>query len=165
MAFKGIGRAVSKGIPFAFAWAHNGGKDQAIEATDNKAMGFDYTHDVASSDHRDGTSAVFACSFDEPVHTISIRIIPIGDSSINTAEQARLHGIVPDVGTAVTLTGGPEYFKDGAAITGKTGSWIYKGGGTVGYTPDGLTEVTMTLYRHGFDIDNPTTFADAVLDL
>jgi len=166
MAFKGVGRAVAKGVPFTFTWARDGATtDVTVGTDDNRAMGFDYTHEVPSTDHRDGNSTVFAVSFDEPVHQITIRTVPVGDASTNTAAQARLHGIVPDVGTAVTLTGGPEYFKDGAAINGKTGSWIYKGGGTVGYTPDGLTEVTMTLYRHGFDIDNPTTFADAVLDL
>lgn len=165
MAFKGIGRAVAKGVPFTFAWARAGTTAQTVAADDNRAMGLDYTHDVTSTDHRDGNSAVFATSFDEPVHSITIRTIPVGDATTNTAAQARLHGISPDVGTAVTLSGGPAYFTAGTAISGAgTGSWIYKGGASVSYTPDGVAEVTMTLYRHGFDVEAPTTFA-AVQDL
>lgn len=165
MAFKGIGRAVAKGVPYTFAWAKTGTTSQTVAADDNRAMGLDYTHDVSSTDHRDGTSAVFACTFDEPVHQISIRTVPVGDSTTNTSAQAQLHGIAPDIGTAVTLAGGPAYFTGGTAITGAgTGSWIYKGGASVSYTPDGVAEVTMTLYRHGFDVQAPTTFA-AVQDL
>lgn len=166
MAFKGIGIAVSKGVPFAFAWARAGTTAAAVDAGDNKAVGFDYTHDVTSTDHRDGTSAVFAVSFDEPVHTISIRTIPVGiTGGVNTAVQARLHAITPDVGTAVILSGGPAYFTADKSITGAAdGSWIYKGGASISYTPDGVTEISMTLYRHGFDVESPTEFA-AVQDL
>lgn len=155
MAFKGVGRAVSKGVPYTFAWAHSGTTAQTVAADDNRAMAFDYTHDVASTDHRDGNSSVYGFSFDEPVHQITIRTVPVGDSTANTAVQARLHGITPDVGTYVTLAGGPSYFN---------GTWLYKGGGSVQYQSDGVTEVSMTLYRHGFDVEAPTTFA-AVQDL
>lgn len=161
MAHKGIGIAVSKGVPFAFAWTRDISTNADVGATHNKAMGLDYTHDVTSTDHRDGTSAVFAVSFDEPVHTISIRTIPVGiTSGNNTAVQARLHAITPDVGTAVILSGGPAYFTADTSITGAaTGSWIYKGGASISYTPDGVTEISMTLYRHGFDVESPTEFA------
>jgi len=165
MAFKGIGRAVSKGVPYTFAWARGIGTTATVAADDNRAIGFDYTHDVTATDHRDGTSAVFATTFDEPVHTISIRTIPVGNSTTNTGDRARLHGITPDIGTAVTLANGPAYFTGGTAITGAgTASWIYKGGASISYTPDGVTEVSMTLYRHGFNVEAPTTFA-AVQDL
>jgi hypothetical protein len=151
MAFKGVGRAVSKGVPFTFAWARDAATtDATVAADDNRAMAFDYTHDVASTDHRDGNSTVYAVTFDEPVHQITIRTVPVGDSATNNATQARIHGIVPDIGTYVTLAGGPAYFN---------GTWIYKGGGSVSYQPDGVTEVSMTLFRHGFDVETPTTFA------
>lgn len=158
MAFKGVGRAISKGVPFTFAWAHSGTTSQTVAADDNRPMGFDYTHDVSSTDHRDGNSTVFGVSFDEPVHQITIRTVPVGDATTNTPAQARLHGIAPDVGTYVTLANGPAYFNSAS------GAWLYKGGASVAYSPDGPTEVTMTLYRHGFDVEAPTTFA-AVQDL
>ncbi len=156
MAFKGVGRAVSKGVPFTFTWTRDGATtDITVETGDNKAIGFDYTHDVPSTDHRDGNSAVFAVTFDEPTHTINIRFIPVGDVSTNTAAQARIHAITPDIGTYVTLGAGPAYFN---------GTWLYKGGGSISYTPDGVTDGTMTLYRHGFDVEAATSFA-AVQDL
>lgn len=158
MAFKGIGRAVAKGVPFTFVWTHVGGSGSVsttIAADDNRAMGLDYTHDVSSTDHRDGTSAVFAVTFDEPVHQISIRTMPVGDATTNTADQARLHGIAPDIGSSVALAGNgvPVYF---------TGNWTYKGGCSVSYTPDGAAELTMTLYRHGFDVEQPTNLGSVI---
>ncbi len=156
MAFKGVGRAVAKGVPFTFTWARDGATtDVTVGTDDNRAMGFDYTHEVPSTDHRDGNSTVYAVSFDEPVHQITIRTVPVGDASTNTAAQARLHGCVPDVGTYVTLAAGPAFFN---------GTWLYKGGGSVSYSPDGVTEVSMTLFRHGFDVESATSFA-AVQDL
>jgi hypothetical protein len=154
MAFKGVGKAVSKGVPFTFAWSRDGvTTDVTINDTDNKAMGFDYTHDVSSTDHRDGTSAVFAVTFDEPVHQIAIRTVPVGTTggtNPNTPAQARTNAVAPDIGTYVTLAGGPAFFN---------GTWLYKGGASVSYTPDGVTEVSMTLYRHGFDVEAATSFA------
>lgn len=156
MAFKGAGKAVAKGVPYTFAWSHDGTTtDATVTAADNKPMSLDYTHDVPSTDHRDGNSAVFAVTFDEPTHTISIRTVTVGSTGTNTAAQARIHAIYPDVGTYVTLASGAAYLN---------GTWLYKGGASVSHTPDGPVEVSMTLYRHGFDVEAATSFA-AVQDM
>lgn len=158
MAFKGIGKAVARGVPFTFAWSKLEGTDYAGASDDNKAMSLDYTHDAQHTDHRDGNSAVYGITFDEPTHTITIRAVPTGNAT-NTVDRARLNAVPPDVGTAVVLAGGPVYFTGGSAIAGSAGSWIYKGGGSVSYTPDGPVEITMPLYRHGFSVEAPTSFA------
>lgn len=151
MAYKGVGLAVARGVPYTFAWAHTIGTTDADVTDDkNKPMSLDYTEDATTTDHRDGNSSVFAISADEPVHSITIRAQVVATTGTNTAAQARLHAIPPDLLSYVTLASGTAYFN---------GIWIYKGGATFSNTPDSATEMTMTLYRHGFDVETPTTFA------
>jgi hypothetical protein len=151
MAFKGVGLAVARGVPYTFAWAHTvGTTDATVSDVNNKPMSFQYTEDANTTDHRDGNSAVFAVSADEPVHSITIRTQVVATSGANTAAQARLHAIPPDLLSYVTLAAGPAYYN---------GTWLYKGGASFENIPDGATEMTMTLFRHGFDVETPTTFA------
>lgn len=144
MAFKGVGRAFAKGVPFTFVWT---GHSVTVAADDNRPMSIDYTHDVNTTVHRDGLSAVFAVSSDEPEHVITIRTVPVAPSTTNTIAGAKTTHTLPDILTNVTLANSPR--------AGFDGSWLYRGGGSISYTPDGAPEMSMTLYRYGNDVESP----------
>jgi hypothetical protein len=151
MAFKGVGRAVAKGLPFTFSWS---GDSTPVLADNNRAMGLDYTHDVQSTVHRDGNSVPFAVTADVPEHAISIRTIPVAPSDTNTLVGAKSMIRIPDVLTYVTLASSPHADFDG--------TWLYRGGATISYTPDGLPEISMTLYRYGFDVGSAISLGSAI---
>lgn len=154
MAFKGVGRASAKGVPFTFAWT---GDTTSVLADHNRGMSLDYTHDVQATVHRDGKSLPFAVTVDDPSHSISIRIIPVAPSGTNTLAGAQSTIRVPDVLSAVTLAGSHHDDFDG--------SWLYQGGATISFTPDGLTEISMTLHRYGFDLGTKNVIGTTVIDL
>lgn len=143
MAIRGVGRFVIAGVHGTVTFTGA----VAVAATSNKMDSVNLRPEFSVVEHRDGKSAVFAATADEPVHRLTIRFTPISDVAANTLVTAKANITLPDRLAIVTLAG--------FARSNINGDWYFAGGG-IDHEKGTPVGATMELIRFGPDPENPS---------
>lgn len=143
MAIQGVGRFVVKGVQGNLTYTGA----VTVAAGSNKMVGASFRDEFNVTEHRDGTSGVFAVTADDPVFRLSVRFIPTADAGTNTLVNSQTNITLPTRLSVVALAG--------FGRANINGNWYYQGG-SIDHSPDSPVELSMDLARYGTDPESPT---------